>query len=165
MKKITVSSIVVIILVCVGLVLLFSGCAKKPAETVVIEETAVAQAPVVVEEEYVETEEPVLEEVGSVLEDVEVVEEVSIADRHVVKKCECLWWIAEYEDIYNDPFIWPLIYDANKDNIKNPNLIYPGQELSIPRAGYSMEEIQEARKGAGAPRPYTPPEGAQVPTY
>lgn len=162
MKKITVSRIVVISLVCIGLVLLFSGCAKKPSETVVVEETAVAQAPAVAEESA-EVEE--LEEGESVLEEVEVVEEVPVVDYHVVKKGECLWWIAEYEDIYNDPFMWPLIYDANKDKIKNPNLIYPGQEFSIPRAGYSLEEIQDARKSAGAPRPYTPPEGAQVPAY
>ena len=161
MKKINVSNIIVITLVCLGLVLLFSGCAKKPSETVVVEETAVAEVPVVVEEEPA-TE---LEEAESVVEEVEVVEEVPVIDHHVVKKGECLWWIAEYEDIYNDPFMWPLIYDANKDKIKNPDLIYPGQEFSIPRAGYSMEEVQDARKSAGAPRPYTPPEGAQVPAY
>jgi len=28
----------------------------------------------------------------------------------VVEKGECLWKIAEYEKIYNDPFQWPLIY-------------------------------------------------------
>ena len=157
MKRNTVSSIIVTILVCFGLVLLFSGCAKKPAETVVVEETAVAQAPVVVAEPEVEEE---LEEVESVME---AVEEIPVAGYHVVKKGECLWWIAEYEDVYNDPFMWPLIYDANKDNIRNPNLIYPGQEFSVPRSGYSLDEIQDARRGAGAPRPYTPPEGAQVP--
>jgi nucleoid-associated protein YgaU len=27
---------------------------------------------------------------------------------------------------------WPEIFDANKDKIKNPNLIYPGQVLVIP---------------------------------
>lgn len=161
MKKINVSNIIIITLVCLGLVLLFSGCAKKPSETVVVEETAVAEVPVVVEEEPAME----LEEAESVVEEVEVVEEVPVIDHHVVKKGECLWWIAEYEDIYNDPFMWPLIYDANKDKIKNPDLIYPGQEFSIPRAGYSMEEIQDARKNAGAPRPYTPPEGAQAPTY
>ena len=50
-----------------------------------------------------------------------------------VKKGECLWWIAEYEHIYNDPFKWPTIYEANRDQIKDPDLIYPGQVLRIPR--------------------------------
>lgn len=87
----------------------------------------------------------------------------SLASTHVVKSSECLWWIAEYEDIYNDPFMWPLIYDANKDKIDNHDRIYPGQTLHIPRSGYTMEQIMEARQRAGAPRPYTPPAGSIPP--
>ena len=45
---------------------------------------------------------------------------------------DCLWRIAEYSYIYNDPFKWKLIYKANKANIKDPDLIYPGQVLTIP---------------------------------
>lgn len=52
---------------------------------------------------------------------------------HVVKKGECLWYIAGYEEIYGNPLKWPLIYKANKDKIKDPDLIYPGQALAIPR--------------------------------
>jgi nucleoid-associated protein YgaU len=55
------------------------------------------------------------------------------ADIHTVVKGECLWWIAEYKGVYGDPFKWPLIYKANRHQIKNPDLIYPGQELIIPR--------------------------------
>ena len=29
---------------------------------------------------------------------------------------------------------YTVIYNANKDKIKNPNLIYPGQVLTIPSA-------------------------------
>lgn len=76
---------------------------------------------------------------------------------HIVKKGECLWWIAEYEDIYSDPFMWPIIYDANKEIIKDPDLIYPDQAFRIPRSGYTIEEIKEARRSAGAPKPYMPP--------
>lgn len=52
---------------------------------------------------------------------------------HVVKKGECLWYIAGYEDVYGNPLKWPLIYKANKDKIKDPDLIYPGQVFAIPR--------------------------------
>lgn len=52
---------------------------------------------------------------------------------HVVKKGECLWYIAGYDDIYGNPLKWPLIYKANKNKIKDPDLIYPGQEFEIPR--------------------------------
>lgn len=34
---------------------------------------------------------------------------------------------------YGDANKWRRIYDANKDKIKNPDLIYPGQVLDIPR--------------------------------
>ena len=52
---------------------------------------------------------------------------------HVVEKGEFLQMISEYERIYADPTKWPRIYRANKDKIQDPNLIYPGWELVIPR--------------------------------
>lgn len=69
---------------------------------------------------------------------------------HTVTKGECLWWISEYKHIYNDPFMWPLIYKANRDQIKNPDLIYPGQQFEIPRYGFDLDEVKAARKEAGA---------------
>jgi len=81
---------------------------------------------------------------------------------HTVVKGECLWWIAEYKQIYNDPFMWPLIFKANRDKIKNPDLIYPGQVFEIPRE-FSLEELKESRRSAGAPRPYLPPKEANIP--
>ena len=35
---------------------------------------------------------------------------------------------------YGDASKWHRIYDANKDTIKNPDLIYPGQTFKIPGA-------------------------------
>ena len=84
-------------------------------------------------------------------------------ESYVVKKGDCLWRIAKMKGIYNDPFLWMVIYEANKDKIKNPNRIYPGQKLVIPRGGMTMDEIKDARKKAGAPKPYTPPSGACAP--
>lgn len=34
--------------------------------------------------------------------------------------------------LYGDASCWPEIFKANGDKISNPNLIYPGQELTIP---------------------------------
>ncbi|MGH7710447.1 MAG: LysM peptidoglycan-binding domain-containing protein [Gemmatimonadaceae bacterium] len=34
---------------------------------------------------------------------------------------------------YGDPNEWRRIYEANKHLITNPDLIYPGQELTIPQ--------------------------------
>jgi len=52
---------------------------------------------------------------------------------HRVLKGENLWSISNYESIYNDPSQWRKIYEANKDKIEDPNLIYPGQRLLIPQ--------------------------------
>ena len=40
--------------------------------------------------------------------------------------------IAKHE--YGDASKWHRIYEANKDTIKNPDLIYPGQTFKIPGA-------------------------------
>ena len=147
------------IIVLVGLVFLVSGCcAKKQGVT----STHVEEGQAVVLEGIVTEEVIVLEEGDSALAEA-MEEKAALTGNHVVKSGECLWWIAEYEDIYNDPCMWPLIYNANSAQIKNPDLIYPGQTFYIPRSGYSMDEIREARRRAGAERPYTPPEGSIPP--
>ncbi len=46
------------------------------------------------------------------------------------KNRDCLWKIAAHE--YGNARLWPLIYVANKDSIKDPDLIFPGQKLVIP---------------------------------
>ncbi len=46
------------------------------------------------------------------------------------KRRDCLWRIAG--KVYNDARLWPLIYMANRDQIKDPDLIFPGQRFVIP---------------------------------
>ena len=67
---------------------------------------------------------------------------------YTVVKGNCLWWISEFKQIYNDPFMWPLIFKANRDKIKNPNLIYPGQNFAIPRT-FALDDVKAARVKAG----------------
>ena len=52
---------------------------------------------------------------------------------HEVVKGESLWKIAKHKDVYENPFMWPIIYKANHDKINDPDLIYPKQVFSIPR--------------------------------
>jgi nucleoid-associated protein YgaU len=52
---------------------------------------------------------------------------------HVVNQDEWLAKIAGYWEIYNDHRKWPKIYEANRDQIKDADLIHPGQILDIPR--------------------------------
>lgn len=60
-------------------------------------------------------------------------ERVRFPDSYTVVKGDCLWNIAKKDFIYNDPFKWPQIYEANKDKIKDPDLIYPKQVFTIIR--------------------------------
>jgi len=55
--------------------------------------------------------------------------------RLIPARRDCLWRIAEYPFIYNNPLKWTVIYEANKKTFRdpgNPNLIFPGQKLTIP---------------------------------
>lgn len=51
---------------------------------------------------------------------------------YTVVKGDCLWNIAKKKEHYDNPFAWPKIYQANRDQIKNPDLIYPKQIFKIP---------------------------------
>ena len=59
---------------------------------------------------------------------------------HEVVKGESLWKIAKHKDVYENPFMWPLIYKANHDKINDPDLIYPKQVFSIPQDFSSAEK-------------------------
>ncbi|MCD6406576.1 LysM peptidoglycan-binding domain-containing protein [Candidatus Aerophobetes bacterium] len=50
-----------------------------------------------------------------------------------VKKGDSLWSIAGSPEVYNDPNKWKKIFEANKDRLTSPDLLYPGQKLIIPR--------------------------------
>jgi nucleoid-associated protein YgaU len=57
----------------------------------------------------------------------------NIYDEYTVLKGDFLWKIAKMEDIYDNPFQWIRIYNVNKDQIKDPDLIYPAQIFKIAR--------------------------------
>ena len=54
-----------------------------------------------------------------------------------------LWGIAGIWEVFNVPEKWPLIYKANLDQIRDADLIFPGQVLDIPRDS-SVAEIDAA---------------------
>ena len=53
-------------------------------------------------------------------------------NQRLVVQGEDLSKIASYADTYGDPFQWIKIYEANKNQIEDPNIIYPEQILIIP---------------------------------
>ena len=61
----------------------------------------------------------------------------------VISRRDCFWRIAGFPFVYNDPWKWRLLYDANKDlleNPSNPDLIEPGQRFIIPSASGETRE-------------------------
>ena len=50
--------------------------------------------------------------------------------RYTVREGDTLGKIAQ--EMYGDASLWPMIFEANKDQISDPNLIRVGQELKIP---------------------------------
>ncbi|MFC4721865.1 LysM peptidoglycan-binding domain-containing protein [Geojedonia litorea] len=58
------------------------------------------------------------------------VEDESVYHRHTVKSGETLGKIAKH--YYGDAMKYHKIFQANSDILKNPDLIYPDQELIIP---------------------------------
>jgi LysM repeat protein len=51
---------------------------------------------------------------------------------YTVVKGDNLWNIAKKKEHYANPFAWPVIYKANRDKIKNPDLIFPKQIFQVP---------------------------------
>lgn len=45
---------------------------------------------------------------------------------------DCLWNIAKKPKVYDNAFLWPKIWQGNRDQIKDPDVIQPGQRLKIP---------------------------------
>jgi nucleoid-associated protein YgaU len=48
---------------------------------------------------------------------------------YTVQRGDSLWAIAQR--LYGDGSLWPYLFAANADQIRNPNLIFPGQVLRI----------------------------------
>jgi nucleoid-associated protein YgaU len=62
------------------------------------------------------------------------------------KDRDCLWNISKKPDIYDNPFMWPKIWQSNRDKIKDPDIIRTGWELKIPAATpLTDEETRAAR--------------------
>jgi len=60
---------------------------------------------------------------------------------------DCLWNIAKKPKIYDNAFLWPKIWQANRDQIKNPDVIHPGQKLAVPaKADLTSEEKSAVRE-------------------
>jgi nucleoid-associated protein YgaU len=57
---------------------------------------------------------------------------------------DCLWNIAKKKDIYANAWMWPKIWQGNRDKIKDPDVIKPKWVLKIPEG----KELSKAEKSA-----------------
>lgn len=110
-----------------GLMLLVSsfavGCASTTEEAPPEEPEVVESAPA-----------PVVEDSGTM--------------NYEVSRGDNLWDISGKPSVYADPYQWPLIFKANSDQIKDADLIYPGQVLTVDTAPSSSDvsaAVQHAR--------------------
>ncbi|MEW1699343.1 MULTISPECIES: LysM peptidoglycan-binding domain-containing protein [unclassified Streptomyces] len=88
-------------------------------------------------------------------------------EKHVVKTDENLWGIAGQ---HGDPEDWPKIFEANKGKplpgggtFDNPDLIVPGQELTLPAAA-TPAPAPDSRPAPDAKTPPTPDTAKDTPT-
>jgi hypothetical protein len=63
---------------------------------------------------------------------------------------DCLWNLAK--KYYGDPFKWKIIYEANKNLISDPRVIFPKQILEIP----SLESVSKKKAEAAKTKPEKP---------
>jgi nucleoid-associated protein YgaU len=49
---------------------------------------------------------------------------------HVVRRGDTLWDLARL--YLSNPFLWPMIFEANRDVVENPHWIFPAERLIIP---------------------------------
>uniref|UniRef100_C6E3W8 Peptidoglycan-binding LysM n=1 Tax=Geobacter sp. (strain M21) TaxID=443144 RepID=C6E3W8_GEOSM len=73
--------------------------------------------------------------------------EPQLVASYTVRRGESLPLIASRPEVYGDRFLWPLLYRANRDQIRDPRHIWPGQVLRIPR-NQGRDDISEARRYA-----------------
>lgn len=66
-------------------------------------------------------------------------------DRHVVVKGDTLWDISA--KFLKSPWLWPDLWQTNKDHIKNPHLIYPGDVVYLVMTpdGPRLEKVQTVK--------------------
>ena len=62
---------------------------------------------------------------------------------YVVQAGDHLWGISSQPKVYGDPYQWPLLFKRNRGEIKDADLIYPGQMIQIER-DLTDTQVQEA---------------------
>jgi len=141
-------SAVRILLAVFAIVFVVSGCTTaKPTEAEAGVATAAAPAPAPSTDNA-----DLLAELDKLLNDINTSEPEpdpttstgpAPISRYIVQSGDHLWGVSGQAQVYGDSYQWPLLYKRNRDDIYDPDLIYPGQVLHIDREA-SEQQIQLA---------------------
>ena len=71
--------------------------------------------------------------------------------KYTVEKGDTLWKISS--QTYGDPFQWPLLFKANRDQIKDPDIIETSLELGV-KKDFDETQIKDAVQAAKDTPPY-----------
>ena len=101
----------------------------------------------------------ILREINALLERIPPLEPP--IQMYVVIKGDYLWKIAGKQEIYGDPYQWIRIYTFNRDQINDPDLIFPDQKFKIHKVVGDNEHLvgngEWLSKIAGYSRIYNDP--------
>jgi nucleoid-associated protein YgaU len=62
---------------------------------------------------------------------------------YVVQDNESMWHVAGQQEVYGNSYLWPLVWQANRDKVKKPSQLRNGLRLVIP-AHPTAQEVAEA---------------------
>lgn len=75
-------------------------------------------------------------------------------DNYRVVPGDSLSGISDKPRIYSDWKLWPLLWDANREQINDPDLIHPGQELGVPRNYTTPQELGARQRALDKQAPW-----------
>ena len=75
--------------------------------------------------------------------------------QYIVQPQDSLSGISDKDRIYGDWKLWPIIYDANKGQINDPDLIHPQQRLDIPRNSSKSQQNSARMRAMDKNPPYS----------
>ena len=139
-------SVVRILLAVFAIVFVVSGCTTaKPTEAEAGTATAAAPAPSTDNADLLAELDKLLNDINTSEPEPDHTTATGPApiSRYIVQSGDHLWGISGQAQVYGDSYQWPLLYKRNRDNIYDPDLIYPGQALHIDREA-SEQQIQLA---------------------
>jgi nucleoid-associated protein YgaU len=70
-------------------------------------------------------------------------ERAAASKSYAVQRNDTLWSIAGKPHIYDNPRLWPLIWNANRDRLPDPKQLRTGQQLQI-KPNPTVKEVVEA---------------------